>query len=136
MFVNESDESVSETGPVALQDGDRLRLGDYEILVSVDDRIDFLPAASELHSAEKHLDAGIGAKLDLDSLFTPRETRRLEFDFHAQCVRAQAAEGVARGRGAPRAQPESESAGRRTAARARQPAGRGRGAGHGLVHAR
>jgi type VI secretion system protein len=73
VFVNESDDPVSETGPVALQDGDRLRLGDYEILVSVDDRIDFLPAASELHSAEKHLDAGIGAKLDLDSLFTPRD---------------------------------------------------------------
>jgi len=74
VFVNELEEPVSETGPVALQDGDRLHLGDYEILVSVDDRIDFLPAASELHSAEKHLDAGIGANLDLDSLLTPRDT--------------------------------------------------------------
>jgi type VI secretion system protein len=73
VFVNESEESVSDTGPVALHDGDRLRLGDYEILVSVDDRIDFLPAASELHSAEKHLDAGIGANLDLDNLLTPRD---------------------------------------------------------------
>ena len=74
VFVNEADDPVSETGPVALQDGDRLRLGDYEILVSLDDRIDFLPAASELHSAAKHLDADIGANLDLDSLFTPRES--------------------------------------------------------------
>jgi type VI secretion system protein len=74
VFINELEAPVSETGPVALQDGDRLHLGDYEILVSVDDRIDFLPAASELHSAEKHLDAGIGANLDLDSLLTPRDT--------------------------------------------------------------
>ena len=73
VYVNESDDPVSETGPVSLQDGDRLRLGDYEILVSLDDRIDFLPAASELHSAAKHLDSDIGANLDLNSLFTPRE---------------------------------------------------------------
>jgi len=74
VFVNEAEDPVSERGPVELQDGDRLRLGDYEILVSLDDRIDFLPAASELHSAEQHLDSGIGVKLDLDSLFTPRDT--------------------------------------------------------------
>ncbi|MFO1393545.1 MAG: type VI secretion system-associated FHA domain protein TagH [Steroidobacteraceae bacterium] len=74
VFVNESDQAVSETGPVPLQDGDRLRLGDYEILVSVDERMDFLPAESELESAEQHLDTGIGVKLDLDSLFTPRNT--------------------------------------------------------------
>ncbi len=74
VFVNESEDSVAETGPVALQDGDRLRLGDYEVLVSVDDRIDFLPAASELHSAEKHLDSDIGANFDLDALLSPRDS--------------------------------------------------------------
>jgi type VI secretion system protein len=74
VFVNEAEDPVSETGPVALQDGDRLRMGDYEILVSVDDRIDFLPAASELQSAARHLDSDIGANLDLDSLLTPRDT--------------------------------------------------------------
>ncbi len=73
VFVNDSDDTVAETGPVALQDGDRLRMGDYEILVSVDDRIDFLPAASELHSAEKHLDSGINAGFDVDSLFAQRD---------------------------------------------------------------
>jgi type VI secretion system protein len=73
VFVNESQASVAETGPVELRDGDRVRLGDYEILVSVDDRIDFLPAAAELSSAAQHLDAGIGVSLDLDSLLTPRD---------------------------------------------------------------
>lgn len=70
VFVNESEDPVSTGGPLELQDGDRLRLGDYELIVSVDSRIDFLPAAAEEHSAAKHLDAGIGADLDVDSLFT------------------------------------------------------------------
>jgi type VI secretion system protein len=74
VFVNDSENPVAETGPVALQDGDRLRMGDYEILVSVDDRIDFLPAASELRSAEQHLDSGINANFDVESLFAPRDT--------------------------------------------------------------
>ena len=71
VYVNESEDPVSESGPVALQDGDRLRLGDYEILVSIDERLDFLPATDELHSASKHLDTDIGAKLDLDRLLAP-----------------------------------------------------------------
>ncbi len=71
VYVNESEDPVSESGPVALQDGDRLRLGDYEILVSIDERLDFLPATDELHSASKHMDTDIGAKLDLDRLLAP-----------------------------------------------------------------
>ena len=55
-------------------DGDRLRVGDYDILVSLDNRIDFLPATGEEHSAAKHLDSGIGHSLDFDNLLTPRET--------------------------------------------------------------
>jgi type VI secretion system protein len=73
VYVNESEDPASESGAVALQDGDRLRLGDYEIVVSIDDRLDFLPAADELHSAAKHLDTDIGAKLDLDRLLAPSD---------------------------------------------------------------
>jgi type VI secretion system protein len=40
-FINGSDTPASIDGPYALQDGDRLRLGDYEILVSIDERNDF-----------------------------------------------------------------------------------------------
>jgi len=46
VFVNGSDTPVSIEGPYSLQDGDRLRLGDYEILVSIDERNDFPPDAS------------------------------------------------------------------------------------------
>jgi len=70
VFVNESEEPVSANGPLELQDGDRLRMGDYELIVSVDARIDFLPGAAEENSAAKHLDAGIAADLDVESLFS------------------------------------------------------------------
>jgi type VI secretion system protein len=46
VFINGSDTPASIDGAYSLQDGDRLRLGDYEIIVSVDDRNDFPPDAS------------------------------------------------------------------------------------------
>ena len=74
VYVNDADEPVADTGGrVELHDGDRLRIGDYDIVVTIDQRIDFLPAASDELSAAKHLDAGIGHHLDLDSLLQPRD---------------------------------------------------------------
>jgi type VI secretion system protein len=73
VFVNDSEEPASVAGRTELRDGDRLRMGDYDILVSVDNRIDFLPAAGEEQSATKHMDSDIGHSLDLDSLLTPRD---------------------------------------------------------------
>jgi len=70
VYVNESEDPVSASGPIELQDGDRLRMGDFEFIVSVDARIDFLPAAAEEHSAAKHLDAGLGADLDVNALYS------------------------------------------------------------------
>jgi type VI secretion system protein len=46
IFINGSDTPSSLEGPYSLQDGDRLRLGDYEIIVSIDDRNDFPSDAS------------------------------------------------------------------------------------------
>jgi len=46
VFVNGSDTPLSVSGTHKLNDGDRLRLGDYEVLVSIDDRNDFPPDAS------------------------------------------------------------------------------------------
>jgi type VI secretion system protein len=74
VYVNDADDPAAESGRVQLRDGDRLRLGDYEILVSVDNRIDFLPAAEDEHSAAKHFDNDIGHALDLDDLLSPRDT--------------------------------------------------------------
>jgi type VI secretion system FHA domain protein len=60
VFVNDAEEPASIAGRTELRDGDRLRMGDYDILVSVDNRIDFLPAAGEEQSAAKHMDSDIG----------------------------------------------------------------------------
>jgi type VI secretion system protein len=46
VFINGSDVPASVEGTYSLKDGDRLRLGDYEILVSIDERQDFPPDAS------------------------------------------------------------------------------------------
>ena len=73
VFVNDAEEPASQNGPVELADGDRLRLGDYEIVVSVDRRTDFLPNPGEESAAAKNADSGIGAKLDLNNLLRSRE---------------------------------------------------------------
>ena len=73
VFVNDAEEPASQKGPVELADGDRLRLGDYEIVVSVDRRTDFLPSPGEESAAAKNADSGIGAKLDLNNLLRSRD---------------------------------------------------------------
>jgi type VI secretion system protein len=73
VFVNDADEPASDAGRIELNDGDRLRVGDYDILVSLDNRIDFLPTTGDEQSAAKHLDSDIGHSLNFDNLFTPRE---------------------------------------------------------------
>lgn len=46
VFVNGSDTPLSVEGAYTLRDGDRMRFGEYEILVSIDERSDFPPDAS------------------------------------------------------------------------------------------
>lgn len=46
VYLNESDSPVSESGPTTLTDGDRLRIGEYDVLVTIDDHSDFAPDAS------------------------------------------------------------------------------------------
>lgn len=46
IFVNDSDTPLAVSGPRKLKDGDRLRFGDYDIIVSIDDRSDFSADAS------------------------------------------------------------------------------------------
>jgi predicted component of type VI protein secretion system len=46
VYLNNSDKRLSETGPAKLEDGDRLKIGEYEVLVSIDEHNDFSPDAS------------------------------------------------------------------------------------------
>jgi len=75
VFVNGSDIPVSADGTHHLQDGDRLRLGDYELIVSIDARNDFSPDASgqmpvppRTRTAAVRDDEDLGEELDLTDL--------------------------------------------------------------------
>ena len=74
VYVNEAEEPAFTIGPIELQDGDRLRMGDFEVLVSLDSHIDFLPSPAEQQAAARHNESNLGAPLDLQSLLTPRDT--------------------------------------------------------------
>ena len=79
VFINGSDVPASVEGAYVLKDGDRLRLGDYEILVGIDERNDFpsdasgqmrapVRAAARRRSAEPEVD--LGEELDLTDLLS------------------------------------------------------------------
>lgn len=83
VFINGSDTPASVEGSYTLQDGDRLRLGDYEVLVSIDERNDFaadesgqIPAPPRVRNklavrtAPKATDNDLGEELDLTDLIT------------------------------------------------------------------
>jgi type VI secretion system protein len=80
VFINGSDVPASVEGAYALKDGDRLRLGDYEIIVSVDERQDFpsdasgqMPAPVRSSAARRGAPApevDLGEELDITDLLT------------------------------------------------------------------
>ena len=78
VFINGSDVPASVDGAYDLKDGDRLRLGDYEILVSIDERNDFSSDASGQMRAparassrrEPKVVEDLGEELDLTDLLS------------------------------------------------------------------
>lgn len=79
IFINGADTPVSMEGPYALQDGDRLRVGEYDILVSIDERNDFpADASGQLPVPKRVKDSGpkpiipedLGEELDITDLLT------------------------------------------------------------------
>jgi type VI secretion system protein len=83
VFINGSDTPASVEGAYTLQDGDRLRLGDYEVLVSIDERNDFaadesgqIPAPprvrnkSNVKTHARATDNDLGEELDLTDLIS------------------------------------------------------------------
>lgn len=79
VFINGADVPASVAGAYALKDGDRLRLGEYEILVSIDERNDFPPDSSGQmrtpvrgglsRHGSPHID-DLGEELDLTDLLS------------------------------------------------------------------
>src|SRR5688572_6010534 len=83
VFINGADTPASVEGAYTLKDGDRLRLGDYEVLVSIDERNDFaadasgqIPAPprvrnkSAVKTHPRATDNDLGEELDLTDLIT------------------------------------------------------------------
>jgi type VI secretion system protein len=79
VFINGSDTPAALEGAYSLQDGDRLRLGDYEIIVSIDDRNDFsadasgqmpLPAKVAATGKSPAMSDDLGEELDITDLLS------------------------------------------------------------------
>lgn len=79
VFVNESESPLLQQGQHVLKDGDRLRMGDYDILVSIDERADFppdasgqlpAPAAAKALTPAPTADDEVEEGLDIHDLFT------------------------------------------------------------------
>ena len=78
VFINGADTPIAVDGPHVLQDGDRLRMGDYELLVSIDERSDFpadasgqMPAPSVKSKPKPDPDYGdLGEELDITDLLS------------------------------------------------------------------
>jgi type VI secretion system protein len=85
VFVNGSSSPINVEGPRVLVDGDRLRLGDYEVLVSLDERYDAaapVPTKQEApaRTANRFQTEDLGEELDLMSLLGPKASARSEKD--------------------------------------------------------
>jgi type VI secretion system protein len=82
VFINGSDTPASVEGPYSLQDGDRLRLGDYELIVSIDERNDFppdasgqIPAPKRVRNAPLPIAEDLGEELDITDLLSESSIR-------------------------------------------------------------
>lgn len=87
LFVNNSDIPLAQQGPYILKDGDRIRMGDYDILISLDDRLDFpmdssavtantpQPVARPNRSRKEHDHDNLNAEIDINSLLSGESTR-------------------------------------------------------------
>jgi len=63
-YLNDSTSPIAESGPHALKDGDRLRLGDYEVTVDLD------LASNRPAEKSRPIENDLGESLDLDSLLS------------------------------------------------------------------
>ena len=87
VFVNSSEIPLAQQGSYALKDGDRIRMGDYDILVSLDDRMDFPmdssigstnvppPVARPSRGKRDHDHDNLNAEIDINALFSSEATR-------------------------------------------------------------
>jgi type VI secretion system protein len=81
-YLNEETAPISDLGSQALKDGDRLRIGDYEVIVSIDAANDFSPEKSAIvaydglgsSAARQSTEDDLGESLNLDALLAPESS--------------------------------------------------------------
>lgn len=97
IFINGADTPVSMEGPYALQDGDRLRVGEYDILVSIDERNDFPADASGQLLVPKRIKdkappsiipEDLGEELDITDLITDAASKPANQPYDLQAFSA------------------------------------------------
>lgn len=119
-YVNEATDPQSAIGSRELKDGDRLRMGDYDVLVNVDAVNDFPPDKSAIvaYAGKASTSVGrqatendIGASLDLDDLLAPEDSgsRAKPVNAYGQSVELDG-KAVARARAKVRRQVAADSA--------------------------
>ena len=93
-YRNEETAPIADLGPQALKDGDRLRMGDYEVIVSIDAANDFPPEKSAiiaydgLGSSAASLSTAddLGESLNLASLLAPESSAPKPVNAYGQAV--------------------------------------------------
>jgi len=79
VFINGAEIPLSQHGPYQLNDGDHVRMGDYDLLVSIDPRADFPPDASgqlpappvrKTKNAKRTEHEDLGAEIDINALLS------------------------------------------------------------------
>ena len=81
-YLNEETAPIADAGAQLLKDGDRLRMGDYEVIVSIDAANDFPPEKSAIvaydglgsSAARLSTDHDLGESLNLASLLAPESS--------------------------------------------------------------
>jgi type VI secretion system protein len=81
-YLNEETAPISDAGAQALKDGDRLRIGDYELIVTIDAVNDFPPEKSAIvaydglgsSAARQSTADDLGESLNLDALLAPESS--------------------------------------------------------------
>lgn len=108
-YVNGATDPQSAIGPRELKDGDRLRMGDYDLVVSIDAANDFPPDKSAIVAYDGKASSSvgrqatendIGASLNLDAMLAPEDSgsRSKPVNAYGQVVEPDGPRAVAKAR--------------------------------------
>ena len=119
VFINGSDMPTSVDGPYSLSTGDRIRLGEYEIAVTIDDHNDFssddsgqvpIPARIAATGATPGVAEDLGEELDLTDLLRDQPAGAGKDAFDWATAPAEASQDIVLSEAAPQPKPSRPAA--------------------------